>query len=424
MRKSSKIWPILKREYLTRVSTKGFWLSTALVPLFLGATMILPSLLAYMSKQSPEPVVIVDRAGDFFPVVKQTFTGGKGSEKLPPVVLEPINGRSDDQLRQNLNDRSEKGELQGYLIVDPKLLAGDEMIYFARNPSSALSADNFTGRLRQAVTKYRLSKMGLSTQQIGSATKRVELDVQKATNDPKKRESGASAVIMAIMLVMFIYFSLLFYGIYVLKGVLEEKSNRIVEVIVSSVKPFELMMGKIFGIGAVGLTQISIWAFFLLLFTAPSIAAGLSISTDFIPKINGAVLAFFPVYFILGYFLFATIYAGIGSMFNSDEDAQQMVGLANMMLVVPIICIAAVMKNPNGTLATSLSLFPFFSPIIMYLRIAIQMPPAWQVALSIVLMIVTILFMVWIVSKIYRVGILMYGKKPTIPELVRWLRYT
>jgi len=172
------------------------------------------------------------------------------------------------------------------------------------------------------------------------------------------------------------------------------------------------------------LTQIAIWGLFAFLMTIPSLAAFVSIQRDAIPTISPVALIFFPVYFILGYFLYATIYAGIGSMFNSDEDAQQMVSVATLLLVVPMTLLLPVIKNPNGPLATSLSLVPFFTPILMYLRITIQTPPAWQIALSIAIMLVTILFMVWLVSKIYRVGILMYGKKPTIPELIRWLRYT
>jgi len=416
--------PILKREYFTRVKTKGFWISTAILPIFIGAIMILPTLIAAMSKTSPEPVIIIDRAGDFFPVLETVFKSVKDQSQLPPLELykgtEPI-----AQVRKGLNDRAEKGEIQGYITVDQATLTSGEITYYARNPSSALSGgETFRPRFREAVTRYRLTKLGLAGADVDIATKRIELDVLKATNDPKKEESGMAAFIVSFLMVMFIYFSLIFYGIYVLKGVLEEKSNRIVEVIVSSVKPFHLMLGKIVGIGAVGLTQIGIWVVFIVLFTAPQVLGLMSVKADMIPSISPMLIIFFPIYFVLGFLLYATIYAGIGSMFNSDEDAQQMVSAANMMLIVPIMLVGAVMKNPSGTMATVTSLFPFFSPIIMYLRIAVQTPPAWQIALSIVLMVGTIILMTWIVSKIYRVGILMYGKKPTLPELLRWLRYT
>ena len=420
----SNVLPILKREYFSRVKTKGFWISTAILPIFIGAVMILPTLIAAMSKTSPEPVIIIDKAGDFYPVVESVFAGVKDKSQLPPLELykgtEPI-----PQVRKVLNDRAEEGEIQGYIIVDKENLQTGEMTFYARNPSSALSGgETFRPRFREAVTRYRLTKLGLAQTDVDLATKRIDLDVLKATNDPKKEESGISAFILSFLMVMFIYFSLIFYGIYVLKGVLEEKSNRIVEVIVSSVKPFHLMIGKIVGIGAVGLTQIAIWVVFLLLFTAPQVLGMISVKPDMIPSVSPMLIIFFPIYFVLGFLLYATIYAGIGSMFNSDEDAQQMVSAANMMLIVPIMLVGAVMKNPSGTMATVTSLFPFFTPILMYLRIAVQTPPAWQIALSLVLMVVTITLMILLVSKIYRVGILMYGKKPTLPELIKWLRYT
>lgn len=418
------IVPILKREYLTRVMTKGFWISTAILPLFMGAIMVLPTLIAAISKTSPQPVIIVDRTGEFFPIFQQVLKNVEDQSQVPPV--EKLDSKaSDADIRRQLNDRAEEGEIGGYIIFDEEKMNAGGVTYYARNPSSAISGgDTLRSRFREAVTRYRLEKLGLAPKDIEVATKRMSIEVLKATNDPKKEESGISAFLLSFLLVMFIYFSLIFYGIYVLKGVLEEKSNRIVEVIVSSVKPFHLMTGKILGIGAVGLTQISIWVVFLLLFTAPQLLGMMNVEASMIPKLNPMLIAFFPIYFVLGFLLYATIYAGIGSMFNSDEDAQQMVGVANLFLIVPIMMVAAVMKNPSGGLATGMSLFPFFTPIIMYLRIAVETPPVWQIALSIVLMIATITFMIWIVSKIYRVGILMYGKKPTLPELVRWLRYT
>ena len=421
---SSVMWPILKREYSTRIRTKGFWISTALFPLLtLGFTM-LPRFLAERTKSSPEAIRIVDVEGDFFPVLEGVMKTRTESSDDPPVELENIGGRSLDQVRRDLNELAEEGDIQGYFIIDDSGLAESEIVYYARNPSSALTSDSMRAALREAMTKYRLMKLGVSGEGVDAAVKRIGFDVRKATNNPRDQTSGISSFFMSIALAMFIYFTLIFYGVHILRGVLEEKSNRIVEIIVSSVKPFELMMGKILGIGAVGLTQIAIWATFAVLLSAPQFMAFLSVSGDSIPRISTPALVFFPIFFVLGYFLYATIYAGIGSMFNSDEDAQQMVSFATMLLVVPMMMLMPVIKNPNGGLATGLSMFPFFAPILMYLRITIQLPPAWQIALSIAIMVVTILFMIWLVSRIYRIGILMYGKKPTIPEIVRWLRYT
>lgn len=425
----SKIIPIIRREYMTRVTTKAFWISTALFPILTLLLTVLPSLLAARSKSAPDPVAIADFTGRFYPLLQDLLAApaAKASGQSAPITRIETTGKTPEQLRRELNDAAEAGTYQGYLVVDQKSLAEGELTYYAKNPSSALAGDTLQRSLRQAVTKYRLMSAGMTGPAVDHAVERVSIDVKKATNDPKKQQSGVSAFFMSFGLVMFIYFALIIYGIYVLQGVLEEKTSRVVEVIVSSVKPFELMMGKILGIGAVGLTQIAIWMTSALVFTAPQLIGLLSggkVGSHMLPAPNFAAIAFFPIYFILGFFLYASIYAGIGSMFNSMEDAQQMASTANFLLITPMLFLTVVIKNPDGALSTVLSLIPFFSPVLMYLRIATQMPPVWQIALSIGIMLASIVVMIWLVSKIYRVGILMYGKKPTIPEIMRWLKYT
>jgi ABC-2 type transport system permease protein len=421
---SSTVWPILKREYLTRVRTKAFWISTALVPIFIFAMTIVPSLLAARSKSSNEPIRVLDAVGDFAPVAREVLAETERRPAEAPLEIHQVAGRRAEDLRRENNDLATAGVIQGYYLIDEKAIADGNIVYWARSAGSIVSDAQNNGLVSKMIRTYRLKKMGLEGAQIARAVSPIDFDMRRATNDPKKESSGIAAFLLSFMMVFFIYFTLIIYGIYVMRGVLEEKSNRIVEVIVSSVKPFHLMLGKIVGIGAVGLTQIGIWLGFAVVLSAPQLAMALSISSQNLPKVSGASLAFLPVYYILGYFLFATIYAGIGSMFNSEEDAQQLMGVANLFLIAPMVLLMPVMKNPDGTMATVLSLIPFFSPILMYLRIAVQMPPAWQIALSIVIMLATIVLMIWLVAKIYRVGILMYGKKPTIPEIARWLRYT
>ncbi|HSN68417.1 MAG TPA: ABC transporter permease, partial [Thermoanaerobaculia bacterium] len=395
-----------------------------LVPVFIFAMTIVPSLLAARSKASNEPIRILDAIGDFAPVARRILAGEEKGPEDAPIEIHEVAGRPLDELRREHNELATAGAIQGYYIIDADAVSGKKVIYWARSAGSIVSDSQNNSLVSRMIRTYRLEKMGLGQDQIASAVSPIDFDMRRATNDPKKETSGIAAFLLSFMMVFFIYFTLIIYGIYVMRGVLEEKSNRIVEVIVSSVKPFHLMLGKIVGIGLVGLTQIAIWVGSAALLSAPQLAMALSISSQNLPKVSGVSLAFLPVYYILGYFLFATIYAGIGSMFNSEEDAQQFMGVANLFLIAPMILLMPVMKNPDGTMATALSLFPFFSPILMYLRIVVQTPPAWQIALSIGIMLATIVLMIWLVAKIYRVGILMYGKKPTIPEIARWLRYT
>jgi ABC-2 type transport system permease protein len=213
------------------------------------------------------------------------------------------------------------------------------------------------------------------------------------------------------------------YGITVMRGVIEEKSSRIVEVIASSVKPTQMMMGKLIGIGLVGLTQYAIWvgsAAAITAFGASMVASrGLTM-----PKLPISLLIYFVIFFLLGYFLYATLYAMVGAMVSTEEEAQQAQMPVTMLIVVPMLLFGMVMNNPSSGMSIGLSMVPFFAPTLMMMRISLVNPPMWQVLTSIGGMVVAILAAVWLAARIYRVGILMYGKRPSIAELGRWLRYT
>ena len=347
----SAIWPVMRREYLSRFLTKGFWISTALFPLL--TVGIHGSSAPHRRANEIEPGSSAHRRhdGGFL----SGPSGGDGQRlgcRQGPAHRPGTGWRSEHHSAETrLNTLAETGKIQGYLIIDQRAIDHSDLIYYARNPSSIVSSDSIRRGLRDAVIRYRLKKLGVSGPQVESAVQRVDFDVQKATNNPKQKESGISALFMSFALVFFLYFTLIFYGVYILRGVLEEKTSRIVEIIVSSVKPFELMLGKIIGIGAVGLTQIAIWFIFALVTTAPQIASVFSISRAAIPSISPLTLTFFPDLLHPRILPLRHNLRGIGSMFNSDEDAQQMVSLASLLLVVPMMLIMPVIKNPAGGLA-------------------------------------------------------------------------
>jgi ABC-2 type transport system permease protein len=245
---------------------------------------------------------------------------------------------------------------------------------------------------------------------------------------PGKRP-GFSFVI-SYFLGFFIYISMFIYGAIVMRSVIEEKTSRVIESVISSVKPFHLMAGKIFGVGAVGLTQILIWALAMGLLSL----YGLQIAAFFmsdpsqaqsagIPTVSLVTLGFFVLFFVLGYFLYSTLYAGIGALVNSEQEAQQFLMPIGLVIAVPIIMMMYVITNPSSQTSVIMSLVPFFTPIIMLARIAVETPPVWQIIASIILMVLAILGMIWIVGRIYRVGVLMYGKRPTLPEIIKWIKY-
>jgi len=227
---------------------------------------------------------------------------------------------------------------------------------------------------------------------------------------------------LAYVFMMIIYVTVLMYGVYVMRGVLEEKSSHVVEVIISTVKPFELMLGKILGIGAVGLTQFVIWAALMAAISAPGAVAAVGISGMELPTIPGLLLVFFVVFFVLGFLLYGTLYAGIGAAFDTEQEAQNFQGLVTMLLIVPMVLMIQIINQPDGTLSVVLSLIPFFTPMLMFLRMTLVPVPVWQVTASVVLMLGTILASTWVVAKIYRVGILMHGSKPKLKDLIRWVR--
>jgi ABC-2 type transport system permease protein len=223
--------------------------------------------------------------------------------------------------------------------------------------------------------------------------------------------------------------AMLVYGQMVMRSVIEEKSSRVIEAVISSVKPFHLMAGKIFGIGGLGLVQYSLWALVVGLLSRYGVKMmGLSSSklanaSFAMPSLAPETLVFFIVFFVLGYLLFATMYAALGAMVNSDQEAQQLVFPLVMLVIIPFLCTFYIIGNPNSQLSVILSLIPFFAPITMFARIAAQTPPAWQIALCLVLLVATTVGMIWIVGRIYRVGVLMYGKRPNLPEVIKWIKY-
>ncbi len=217
------------------------------------------------------------------------------------------------------------------------------------------------------------------------------------------------------------YMVIMLYGMNVARSIIEEKTSRVFEVLLATIRPEEMMAGKMIGVGSVGLTQVAVWLSTAVLLTSTSI---ISVGGTVHVSLSAMQIIFFVVYFLLGYILYSSIAAALGAMVNSEQELQQL----NMFLAMPLaacfFALAPVVTNPSGTLSRIISLIPFCTPLIMYLRISLAMPPAWEIALSIVLMIATICAILWVASRIYRVGILMYGKKPNLPEILRWLKYS
>jgi len=418
-----RIYAVIRREYLERVRTKAFWISTLVVPLFLAAVMILPAWLA--ARGGGEfTVAVLDLSGQRIEAVREEVGRllADDEEKLVITLLAQEPGTEHEATRERIKTAVQAKDFDGMLVLPADLLGEGRPEYVAPNVAAFKLLTVLERAVNNVVVAERLTGAGLDPEAVRELTKRVELKTFKLGKGGEETSDQGQTFLLAYVFMMIIYVTVLMYGIYVMRGVLEEKSSRVVEVVISTLKPFELMLGKILGIGAVGLTQFLIWAVLMAAVTAPGAAAAVGIDGLELPSIPGQLLAFFVVYFVLGFLLYGTLYAGIGAAFDTEQEAQNFQGVVTMFLIVPLVLMMQILNQPDGTLSVVLSLIPFFTPMLMFLRMTLSPVPPFQLAASVVLMVAAILACTWLVAKIYRVGILMHGSKPKWKDLVRWVR--
>ncbi len=417
-----KLKAIIKREYLTRVRSKGFIIGTILSPLVMSSFILIPIFLGRSAGPDKYQIVALDQSGDdfLFESLAMALAPTKPGQPRYDLWREEIGSQEElEARRQALSKRIADKQLDGYLILPRDALSQKEIKFYAKNASGFSNRARLEDAINKAVSERRIAQEGLDAGRIRELTKGVELAVVN-----ERGESGRGRVLLAFILVMFIYLTVLVYGVTVMRGVMEEKQSRIIEVLLASVRPFDLMLGKVIGIGLVGLTQYVVWAVFGVALSALSAGAAIAVSGFSLPKISVSLMVFFIVYYLLGYFLYATLYAMVGAMVSNEDDGQQAQWPITMTFAASFVASTLAMENPNSVAVTVMSLIPFFGPSLMFLRIAIGSAPAWQIAASIILLIVTIVVLTWVAAKIYRVGVLMYGKRPTLPELARWLKYS
>jgi ABC-2 type transport system permease protein len=431
-----KVLIIIKREYLVRVRTRAFLIGTIVSPVLMFGLLALPVFFATRGG-GERRVTVLDQSGDpelFDAINRSMESRGEGDEEVnrrdPGVgrthyiltrrVVTPAEDLQAIQLQYQ--QQAAKDPDTTYLVLRPGGLDKFEVEYYAKNTSD-FSIGTLERAINDAVSSLRLKRAGLNPAQIASYTKGVELKRNKITASGGVQEGGSADFIVAFVMLFFIYITVLLYGMFVMRGVIEEKQSRIVEVLVSSVRPTQMMLGKVIGIGLVGLTQVGVWALSALVLTTVGVSAFASRGIS-MPNIPISLLIYFVAYFVLGYFLYATLYALVGSTVSSEEEAQQAQMPVTILLVVPMMIFNMIIANPTSGSSIVLSMIPFFAPTLMMMRIAVVNPPLWQILLSMAIMVATILGCVWVAARIYRVGILMYGKRPSIAELGRWLRYS
>ena len=408
----SNVWLIARREYLERIRTRAFLIATILIPVLLGGLGFGSGYLAQRTKSSAH-IAILSSDPAFAQDLKHALETGQDSSMQ--VDLAPLTDATRTRLNADLKNSGK--HFAGFLQVLPPASAGDRprFVYTSRSASDISTVEALKTAAKSVLTRERLQARGLSAPDIDALIAPVEIET------PDTGDTTA-AFFGAYILFILMYMVIMLYSMNTARSIIEEKASRIFEVLLSTIKPDELLAGKIIGVGAVGVTQTAIWmsaAAALGVYFAGSLTGSGGHAIITIPQV-----LFFLAYFIFAFLLYSSIAAGLGAITNSEQELQQL----NMFLVLPLafcmLMLISIIKSPDSTLSRIVSLIPFCSPLLMNLRISIGSPQPWEIALSFLLMSVTILAILWVSSRIYRVGILMYGKKPNLPEILRWLKYS
>lgn len=429
------IWLIIQREYLERVRTRSFLVLTLLLPGIMTVVMLLPAKLATMGEKV-QHLVVVTSTPQFGEMVRQSFlsastdtddddeanpeTNASAKQKPDQKYIIDVDPNPTEAEREVLRDRVTSKAIDGYLWLSDDAIATGKVTWTSRNVAYYSERTRLSETLNRIIQHERLSTQGISGDQAERLLKPVKVEAVRMERGREAKGSGGTKLLEVVVMVMLLYMAVLLYGISVMRSVLEEKNSRILEVLLSSATSTQLMTGKLLGVGAVGLTQILVWVVMAGVFALPALAMQPALGELQIPP---AVLVAFAVFFLLGYLLYSTIYATIGAITTTEQEGQQLQFFIVIPLVLSVFMLAPVVRTPDAPAVVWMSMIPFFAPLLMYARIVVQTPPAWQIALSLFLLIATIAGILILCARIYRIGILVYGKRPTLPEILKWLKY-
>ncbi len=440
-----KLWAVLKREYRETVRKPSFLIMTVLAPFLMAGLMIVPALLATKG-MGERRVAILDGTGRLASVaetLRQESSGGSSPfarggragrqggptgtivpEYVNLFAVDPKNAVGPYLGRLSKEGTPKEQLLDGVLLVpaDAFVRPVTKLTYFSRSAADLLAQERLGRVVNRALQRERLAARGLEPSEVELLLAPLPVQSVQVTKSGQERTGGEGSFLVAMVFMALLFIPSLVYGQEVMRGVIQEKTDRVVEILVSSMTPMELLSGKILGMAAVGLTQMAVWMAMggLLLASGLSQAqtAGLDLSTILRPS----VAVWFVVFFLLSYLVTVGAYAAGGSIVNSEKEAQQVLTPVMLAFMAPWFLMMPILTNPDSTLSVVLSLVPIYTPMTMFIRILVSEPPAWQVALSLVLSVATIAFLLKAAAKIFRAGLLATGKRPTIPELWRWLK--
>jgi ABC-2 type transport system permease protein len=412
-----RIWLVAAREYVENVKTKAFLIGIFLTPAIMGGAIAISKLTKH-SGQKDVTLALLDPSGEILPGLLERIEAHNGQiVARPRYEAEVVEASPEDvdRKKEELARRTRDKELFGFVVLSGDLVEGEGRAeYHTANPTEDRVLTQVRGFVEAAVREARLDHFGVKSDVVEKIQRSVPLDEFDVTKKPgEQRESRKAALFTAIAFTMLLFIGILGYAQWLLTTLIEEKSNRIVEVVLSSVSPFQLMAGKILGMGLVSLTLLSLWS------GGGYVAAATQGMTRAVPLVN---VGYFLAYFLLGFFLFAALFSAIGAACNTLKEAQNMQGPVTMVLIVPMLFLEPILRNPDGTIAFSMSWVPFFAPFVMMMRLAVPPgPEAWEIPATLLWLALWVFVVMWAAGRVFRVGILMYGKPPRPRELLRWM---
>lgn len=409
---------IARREYLEQIRGRAFRLSTVDLPV-LFAIIVGIGYVSSIGIGSEKHLVVASSNAALANDVREQLVSQKGSSAVVDVVT-PLTPERRTELIRLIQSRA----LDGVLWIESSGSGLPTAEYTSKSAGDFMTTSHLSEALNSSIEKEKLASGGLTITQADAVTKGIPVETYQVKRDGSVQKSNAEAsfwkgYVMAFLLSL----TTMLYGMNVARSVIQEKTSRIFEVMLAAVKPSDMLAGKLIGVGAVGLTQIAIWLVAGLAIVASPFAAA-TLTGQFSIHFSWAEAILFPVYFVLGYLLYSSLFAGLASTCETEQELQMYMPLAAAPTWLSFALIVLIMNDSNSVWSVAASFFPPTAPIIMFLRMASEIPPLWQFVTSIVLLVLSILGTLWFASRLYRIGILMYGKRATIPEILRWLRYS
>ena len=431
-----KLWAVFKREYLQAVRRKSFLVMTLLAPFMMAALVLIPALMATHG-MGEKRVLVIDgtgrlaRAIEALSVPDETdeMAGAQGLSTVLRIELSPANEGISSPVDaalaialKRLDVAREGDRLDGVLVIPSDVIESpgrNAVSYYARASTDWLIQRRLEHAVNRAIVRERWRIRGLDVTDLDRLEQRVDVETVRVSRAGHEKTGGELDYVVGFAFVALLFIPILLYGQSIMLGIVQEKSERVIEVLLSSLTATELLVGKVLGLAAVGVTQVFAW---MAMGTSLASLIGTKSALDVSRFMRAGVFLYFILFFLLGYLIQVCIYAMGGAIANSEREARQVIMPVTLATMIPWFMVTPVLTNPESQLSVTLSLIPIFTPITMFMRVLVSEPPAWQVWLSIVATVITVWLLFKLTAKVFRVGILSYGKRPTLAELWSWVR--